>query len=159
MGQDAFPWEIRQARRSEWQDAMALAWRTFLKFEANDYMPQGIKGFEDFVTDSGLYRMFLAGSYELVIALCGGRIIGMISVRGSSHISLLFVDEAYHKKGVGRALVEYLCNYLLTERGASRVTVNAAPYAVGFYHKMGFRDTGLETWQDGILYTPMKLVF
>ncbi len=25
-----FPWEIRAAHREEWQDAMALAWKTFL---------------------------------------------------------------------------------------------------------------------------------
>ena len=158
MGQNAFPWEIRQAHKDEWQDAMSLVWRTFLKFEADDYTSEGIKSFEDFITDSGLYRMFLTGSYEMIVAIENGQIIGVISVRSGSHISLLFVDEEYHKRGVGRALMQYLCNYLLTEAGASRVTVNAAPYAVGFYHKMGFCDIGLEMCQDGILYTPMELI-
>lgn len=157
MGRSDFPCEIRQAHKDEWQDAMSLAWRTFLRFEAKDYTPQGIKSFEDFVTDSGLRRMFLAGSYEVTAAFDKGRMIGMISVRGGSHISLLFVEAAYHRRGVGRALVRHVCNYLLTERGVSVVTVNAAPYAVGFYHKIGFCDTGLETWKGGVLYTPMEL--
>ena len=34
---------IRPARREEWDDAMALAWRTFMKFEAEDYTDKGIK--------------------------------------------------------------------------------------------------------------------
>ena len=54
--------------------------------------------------------------------------------------------------------MRYLCNYLLTEVGVSRVTVNAAPYGIGFYHKLGFQDTGLEMQQDGIRYTPMEFV-
>lgn len=158
MEKEAFPWEIRQAYRDEWQDAMALAWKTFLKYEADDYTPEGIRSFREFITDNTLYRMFLLGSYEMIIALEEKRIIGMITVRGGGHVSLLFVDEQYHKRGVGRALIQYLCRYLLTEEGISRITVNASPYGLGFYHKLGFRDTGLEMQQSGIRYTPMELI-
>jgi len=155
MGEKRISWEIRPAHRTEWQDAMALAWKTFLKYEAGDYTPEGVKSFRDFITDTTLYRMFLLGSYEMIVARDGKRMIGMITVRNGGHVSLLFVDEAYHRRGVGSALMRYLCNYLLTEVGISRVTVNAAPYGVGFYHKFGFQDIGLEIQQDGIRYTPM----
>ena len=37
----------------------------------------------------------------------------------------------------------------------SEITVNAAPYAVGFYHKIGFIDLEKEKTTDGIRYTPM----
>ena len=55
------PWKIRPAYREEWQDAMELAWKTFLKFEADDYTAEGIKSFQDFITDNSLYRMFQIG--------------------------------------------------------------------------------------------------
>ncbi len=158
MEKEIHLWKIRPAYRDEWQDAMALAWKTFLKFEAEDYTPEGIKSFQDFITDHTLYRMFLLGSYEMIVAKEGERMVGMITARSGGHVSLLFVDERYHKKGVGRALMQYLCNYLLTEAGISRITVNASPYGVGFYHRLGFRDTGLETQQNGIRYTPMEFV-
>ena len=151
-------WEVRSAYRDEWQDAMALVWKTFLRFEAEDYTPEGIQHFQEFITDSTLYRMFVTGSYEMIVAVEGKKIIGVITVRSGGHVSLLFVDEQYHRRGVGKSLVQYLCNYLLTEAGISRITVNASPYGTGFYHKMGFRDTGLETWQNGILYTPMEFI-
>ena len=61
-------------------------------------------------------------------------------------------------QGVGRSLVEYLRNYLLSEVGVSRVTVNASPYGLGFYHRLGFRDLGSEQIDDGIRYTPMEFV-
>ena len=133
-------YQIRSAYRDEWDDAMALAWRTFLRFEADIYTAEGIRHFEDFITDTTLHRMFLLGAYQMFVALDHNRIVGMITLRNASHISLLFVDEKYHRQGIGRALIEYLREYLLSEAGVDRVTVNAAPYGVAFYHKLGFRD-------------------
>lgn len=147
---------VRCAYREEWDDAMSLAWRTFMRFEANDYTEEGIKSFQDFITDTTLYRMFVMGAYQLFCAFDGNKLIGMISLRNETHISLLFVDAAYHKMGVGRALIEYVGRYVQSEEGYHKVTVNAAPYAVGFYHKLGFYDTDTEKTNDGVRYTPME---
>lgn len=38
------------------------------------------------------------------------------------------------------------------------MTVNASPYGVPFYHKIGFRNLGEERQRDGILYTPMEYI-
>lgn len=150
--------QVRSAYRNEWQEAMALAWKTFLRFEADVYTPEGVKNFENFVTDSTLYRMFIMGTYQLFVAVEGSRVVGMITLRDTTHISLLFVDEAYHRRGIGRALIRYLADYLATEVGAERMTVSASPYGVGFYHKMGFRDLGPEKTKDGIIFTPMEFI-
>lgn len=147
---------VRSAYRDEWDDAMALAWRTFMRFEANDYSTQGVRSFQEFITDTTLYRMFVMGAYQLFCAFDGKRLVGMISLRNETHISLLFVDALYHKKGVGRALIDYVGKYVLLEEGFHKLTVNAAPYAVGFYHKLGFQDTDIEKTNDGIRYTPME---
>lgn len=151
-------YQIRSAYRDEWQDAMALAWKTFLQFEADVYTPEGVRNFENFITDSTLYRMFIMGEYQLFIALDRHKIVGMITLRDSTHISLLFVDAAYHRQGIGRALIKHLTDYLLTEVGADRVTVNSSPYGIGFYHKIGFRDLSSEEKRDGIIYTPMEFI-
>lgn len=150
--------QVRSAYRNEWQEAMALAWKTFLRFEADVYTPEGVKNFENFITDSTLHRMFIVGTYQLFVALDKNKVVGMITLRDSMHISLLFVDESYHRRGIGRALVKYLTDYLTMEVGARRVTVNASPYGVGFYHKMGFSDVGPEEIRDGIIYTPMEFI-
>lgn len=147
---------IRPAYRDEWDDAMALAWRTFMQFEARDYTPAGVESFQDFITDAVLYRMFVMGAYQLFGAYDNGRMIGMLSLRSETHISLLFVDEKYHRMGIGRELIEYVSRYVLTEEGHNCITVNAAPYATGFYHRVGFVDTNTEQASDGIRYTPMQ---
>lgn len=152
------PYEIRSAYRDEWEDAMALAWKTFLRFEADVYSPEGVRHFADFITDTTLHRMFVMGAYQMFVALDQGRIVGMITLRNATHISLLFVDERYHRRGIGRALMKHLTNYLLTEVGAAYVTVNASPYGVGFYHRLGFKDLRPEEEKDGIIYTPMKFI-
>ena len=95
----------------------------------------------------------------MFVALDQGRIVGMITLRDSKHISLLFVDEKYHRRGIGRALMKYLTEYMVKEMGIRQVTVNASPYGVEFYHKLGFRDLRPEERKDGIIYTPMELKF
>lgn len=147
---------LRPAYRQEWDDAMALAWRTFMQFEAKDCTLQGVESFQDFITDTVLHRMFMMGEYQLFGAYDNGRMVGMISLRRETHISLLFVDEKYHGMGIGRALIEYVSNYVVTEEGHSRITVNAASGATGFYHCVGFTDTDREQTKDGIRYTPME---
>ena len=147
----------RAAYRSEWDICMDLAWRTFLKYEAPEYSDEGISNFKAFVYDDVLKNMFHNGSYQLFVAVKDGVIIGIISLRDNNHISLLFVESKHHRQGVGRGLINKLAEYLYTEMGQTSMTVNAAPYAVEFYHKVGFEDTGKEQESSGIRFTPMVL--
>ena len=142
---------VRPAYREEWDDAMALAWRVFMQFEAGDYTPEGVESFQEFITDSVLYRMFIMGEYQLFGAYDNGRMVGMISLRNETHISLLFVDAAYHRKGIGRKLIRYVSDYVRTEEGRDFI-------AVGFYHRIGFVDTDERQFNDGIWYTPMQKI-
>lgn len=136
---------------------MELAWDTFVKFDAPDYSQEGIDNFHKFVTDDNLRKMFVAGNYQLFVAKDEDRCVGMLSLRERKHISLLFVDAAYHHNGVASALVHFVASYVANEEGLDKLTVNASPYAVGFYHRRGFRDLGQEAVADGIRFTPMEL--
>ena len=133
------PYEVRWARTEEWRPVMRMIWRTFMKFEGKDYSEEGIRNFFNFITGKELYTLFLRGEYRLMVALDEGNIIGAGSVRSRNHLSLLFVDEAYHRRGVGSTILEKLCEYLRTEEGERYMSLQAAPYAVNFYRKQGFR--------------------
>ena len=150
------PYEIRWARVSDWQETMNMIWRTFMKFEACDYTQEGIANFHSFISDGQIFKMFLEGSYLMMVALDGEKIIGQISVRSRNHISLLFVDEVYHKKGVGRALINAMADFLRNERKQVFMSVKAAPYAVGFYRRTGFHICEPEQEFSGIRVTPME---
>lgn len=101
------PYQIRNAYRDEWEDAMSLAWRTFLRFEADVYSPEGVRNFENFITDSTLYRMFVVGSYQMFVALDGKKIVGM----GSRHmIRHTFLCCLWMKSITGRESDGRLCS-------------------------------------------------
>lgn len=148
--------QIRRANIFDWDEAIALAWKTFLKFEAKDYGQEGVDSFREFLSDALLRRMFLTGEYPMFIALDDGKQTGMISLRNKTHISLLFVEEGYHRRGIGRKLISNMEAYIQKEYQERKITVNAAPYAVEFYHHVGFEDVAPQLAKDGIVYTPME---
>lgn len=153
------PYEIRWAKKEEWMPAMKMIWKTFIKFEGKDYTEEGIRNFFEFITDDDLHNAFLNGDYQMMVALDGVRVIGAGSIRSCNHLSLLFVDEEYHHMGIGASLMKKLCDYLKTEAGEQYMSLKAAPYAVNFYRKLGFRAVAPEEQYSGIRVTPMEKVF
>lgn len=152
------PYEVRWARESEWAPAMKMIWRTFLQYDGKDYTQEGIRSFFEFITDDDLYMAFLRGEYQMMVALEKGRIIGAGSLRNRNHLSLLFVDGDYHHMGVGSTILIRLCDYLEREMGERYMSLRAAPYAVDFYRKLGFRTIRPEEEYSGIRVTTMVKV-
>ncbi len=148
--------EIRYLKPEEWDDAMALAWKIFLRFEAGEYTEEGIHGFLDLISDERLKRLFEFGEYPVYAAFDGQTMVGMISLRNINHISLLFVADAYHRQGIGTHLLYAMKEHVRRDGRKQTITVNAAPFAVPFYHAIGFEDTDGQTEQNGIIFTPMK---
>ena len=149
---------IRPAVEDEYDEAMALVWQVFTRFNAPEYSEEGVKKFRQFLDDKILRKMFRTGDYRIFGFFVDNRIEGVISLRNKNHISLLFVNEKYQKKGVGSRLLRYLGEYCRDWEDQEFITVNSSPYAVGFYHKYGFKDTDNVRFSDGISFTPMKLV-
>lgn len=151
--------EVRKLKKNEWTTAMALAWRTFLAFESEEYGPEGVTNFYKFVTSPLLEKMFLQGDYLAVGAFQGDELVGICGLRSGTFLSILFVDERYHHRGIATALVGYIVQYLSENIGRGTMTVHSSPYAVEFYHHLGFTDDGSQVTENGIIYTPMKMDF
>lgn len=156
MKKQAENYTFRMAVEKDWEPAMKLAWETFLIFEAQEYGEEGIESFRDFISDQRLKNMFLKGEYQMMVALHEDKIVGFITVRNRSHISLLFVNKKYHRQGIGSVLIDKMGEYLITEVGVDYMTVDSAPYALEFYHKLGFWDLAPRQQKQGIIYTSMK---
>lgn len=139
--------ELRMLNEAEKPAAMDLCWRVFLEFEAPDYPPQGVAAFRSYIEDAtAVDALTVLGAFD------SGELTGVLGAEGN-HVALFFVDPAHHRRGVGRALFERL----LEDRRAETLTVNAAPYAVEIYRRLGFYPTDQEQLApDGIRYRPME---
>lgn len=150
---------LRPIFEFEWDEAMKLVWDTFVLFDAPKYSREGIKNFKSFVRDPSLKDLYLEGKYPTFVALLNGMIVGVISIRNKNHISLLFVDRDFQKRGIASKLILKAVDHVKVKENKSNITVFSSPPAIGFYHKCGFTDTSNEITTDGITYTPMKLNF
>ena len=144
---DSGTFTIKDIEETGQTQALDLAWRVFKKFEAPEYSEQGIESFRQALRSSkflSLLKTYGAFNQE--------EMVGMLSTRNKgSHIALLFVDERFHRMGIGRKLFELA----LTNCPTQEMTVNSSPYAIEVYHALGFIDADVEQITDGIRYTPM----
>lgn len=147
-------------RAMQLEDAPAvseLVLRTFHLFVAPDYRAEGIQAFTGFVQPVPLQNRLRLGAHGFV-AVVDDRIVGMIELRNLSHITLLFVDSAYQRRGISRELVRLALEFCREYNPQLReVTVNSSPYAVEIYRRLGFVPTNIQQDTNGILYVPMKL--
>ncbi|WP_337264277.1 MULTISPECIES: N-acetyltransferase [unclassified Serratia (in: enterobacteria)] len=70
------------------------------------------------------------------VYLCGGQIVGFISVLNERFIGALFVQQEFHGKGVGQALMTYVQQH---HPWLSLEVYEQNLRACAFYRKQGFR--------------------
>lgn len=141
--------EIRKiTENSQREAAINLIWETFLQFDAPDYSAEGVQAFEQFIRcRETVSALTFFGAYQ------NDQLRGALAMReDGGHICCFFVQAQSHRQGIGRSLWEHV----LRSSPHSAFTVNSSPYAVPFYHKLGFQDTAQEQLSDGIRFTPMR---
>lgn len=141
--------QIRPLEKNETKDAIDLAKKVFSEFEAPDYGEAGIEHFSNSLNDAG----YLNG-IRFYGAFNGSELVGMLGFREKTrHICLLFVDGKYHRLGIGTRLFREAYK---NHEGKS-VTVNASPYGLPFYQRLGFVPGEKEQIVNGLRFTPMIL--
>ncbi len=132
-----------------------LVRRVFDAFVGNGYSQEGIDEFFRSVSSESLARR-LTEDHFILLATHKDRVVGMIDVRDCERISLFFVDADYHRKGIGKTLLNRaLANCRNAAPEALHVDVDSSPYAVPIYEKLGFLRTGPLQSYNGIQFVPM----
>lgn len=138
---------IRRLSEEEKPSALALIWEVFLKFEAPEYSSEGTEFFRSILDD----KEYIS-EREFIDAFDGEKLVGVISMGRSPHINFFFVREEYHRRGIGRRLFETA----VKSRPEKCITVNASPYAVPVYRRLGFVPTDKMQETKGIKFLPME---
>lgn len=158
MLEDSFWYQVRSAEKQEWEAVIAFVWNAFLQSEGKQCTALGRDLFWQFITNSDLKDSFAKGEYPVLLALKDDRIIGAAAVRYHNHLSLLFVDEAYRYRGIGKELLHIVMQYV-RDMGERYISLQAVSGAVPFYQRYGFRGIRPEEEFAGIRVTYMEKYF
>jgi len=148
---------IKPAVEADLEACAALVRKSFDRFVAPGYSPEGRETFYRFIRVEEL-RSLLGRGFSILCAWQEEALAGVLAVREVSHISLFFVDPRYMHRGVGRRLMASLLEELRSRKPlVTEVTVHSSPYAREIYRQLGFRAVGEPLEQNGIRFVPMKL--
>lgn len=129
----------------------------FNAYVAPDYEEKGNQEFFKYANPEAMSERVKNNHFVLVAAV-GDRIVGMIEMRDFDHLSLLFVDSDFHRRGISRELLRQAVDICRENRpDMAEVLVNSSPFAIPVYEKLGFRITGPEQTVNGIRFQSMVL--
>ena len=130
----------------------------FKKYVAPDYPKHGINEFMSFIKPQNLLERIQKEGHFIITAKDDNKIVGVIGIRDMHHISLLFVDEKYQGKGIGKKLISLaLEKILIQDECTKELTVYSSPYAKEIYKKMGFTQDGPKQEKNGIIFIPLRM--
>lgn len=124
--------------------------------------PQG-QGAESFLVSmsaDAIASYIRDGAFTYMVARdeCGD-MAGAAALRSDNHLFHLFVAPAWQRQGVATLLWQDLAERAQLEGRRRPFTVNATPYAVPFYERMGFEVAGKRVETRGVAFIPMTRQF
>lgn len=150
--------KLRPLNPGEEVEVVNLVARSFNEFIAPDFPEEGIEEFFNYANPRSLVKRS-EGSHFVFVAEAQGAIAGMIEIREMRHVSMLFVDKAYHRRGIGKELLGAALDIIKSERRPpKKLTVHSSRFAVPFYESLGFVRTEEEKIIHGVIHIPMALV-
>jgi GNAT superfamily N-acetyltransferase len=141
----------RRPKLGEEYQISGCMWASADLWELTDGTPDSVDEWTKLCNPSELRGRILSGE-KMLIATWNEIVVGFIAFKRGNHLSLLFVRREFSGQGIGREL------FTRSIKDLEEVTVNAAEEAVGFYQKVGFKQSGNRFFKHGIWGTPMKWV-
>ena len=150
--------EYRELKPDNLYEASSLVWVIFSEFVAPGYSQVGIETFRKFIQPEELEKSLGSGRFFIMGCFDREKLVGVVLMRDFCHVSLLFVDKAYHRRGIAKKLFTKAMKRCTQENPKLvEITVNSSLYAVEIYRRLGFEIEGNETTKDGITFVPMKM--
>lgn len=146
----------RKAKIGDEEKICKVIIESFNKYVGIGYSSEGRDEFYRFVNPS-IIRERLEMNDLMTLALVDQQIVGVIAMRNRNHISLLFVDDAFHRRGIGKKLLMETIKLSNVQDELTFITVNSSPYAIEIYKKLGFEITNIEQEKNGIAFIPMRM--
>jgi len=135
--------KIRKATKKDLEEVAILIRKTFKRFNSKGESKRAVRNYlSHFSTKKENFHKLkknFSDSPLFFVAEESKKIIGVIRGR-PNRIFNLFVDSNYHKKGVGRRLVEMFEKKAFAHK-SKIIKISASLYAVPFYQRRGYKKT------------------
>ena len=152
---------LRNMKPEEAESASKVALAALNAIDVNGFTSEGKAVFANYASPNAIASRLSLG-HEVILAALDTEIAGMIEIRNSNHISMLFVSPEHVNKGIGTKLLSYAIEQIRKYQKAkviNQVTVFATDNSVPFYLKRNFRVSAARQERDGINYTTMVFQF
>ena len=146
-------YDIRAATPEDVRPALDFAQAIFEQYVLPDFDPPASERLGLHMDNEEQMQAYQEGRWAMFVAFDGLRIVGMACERDGSHIRKLYVDGAYHRQCIAKALMDAI----LAEMPARTITINSSRHGLPFYLSYGFVPTDVEQNSNGFIYTPMAL--
>jgi ribosomal protein S18 acetylase RimI-like enzyme len=146
---------VCHAQRGELAAAAQLVQRLLIERVSKWLEPSAISEYSEFATADSMQLRYDAGHKFWLAKIPADQIVGMLEVKGSAHVLMLFVHAEFQRRGVARALLRGAFPGFPNMR--FNVTVNSIPQSIPAYERMGFVRAGEEQNVRGIRFVPMTL--
>lgn len=138
---------IRKLTKDEYRNAADLSYKVCMESGINDFTQEGIETFKSFI-----YNISLMNELDLYGAFDNNLLIGVVGInRKRQHISLFFIQQEYHRQGIGKSLFYYMMN----DCNFTKISVNSSTYGELFYKSLGFKKVSEKELNKGITSIPM----
>ncbi|MBO5313542.1 MAG: GNAT family N-acetyltransferase [Clostridia bacterium] len=128
-------------------ECLDLVWSVFSVFEVPDFPEEGVLEYKRIIEQTKRQEniVFYGATHR-------GRVVGVMGMREGNHIGYFYVNPQYHRRGIGKRLFALMRkDYCVQE-----FTVNACPYGVPVYERLGFVKTDTQQNVNGVIFIPMK---
>lgn len=148
---------FKRYQNGQEQDIYNFVKKVYDEFVSDDYSDEGDCFFYDWISPSNIASR-QKEEITILTAISDGNIVGMIEIRENKNISLLFVDKEFQRQGIAKELFHHaIKDCLQKDKQLKTFHVNASPYSVSIYKKIGFVEKNTMQVQFGIKYVPMEM--
>ncbi len=147
---------IEKFQNGQEKQISRLIKQVYDEFVSPDYSTEGNQFFYDWIDPLKIAER-QKGQRNILVALSGPEMVGVIEIRNNNTVSLLFVDKEYQRQGIAKRLFnEALKDCVQRNPTLKKVFVHASPFSIPIYKKLGFQETAPIQIENGIKYLPMQ---
>ena len=151
------PLIVRPMHQGEESEVFNLVQRVFNEFIAPTYSQEGSDEFFRYAHSEALAQRS-QNNHFVLLAVVEDNPVGMIDIRDNIHVSMLFVDRSFQRRGISRALLQQALDECRKQKpDLTQITVHAVPNSVPIYERLGFRPVSAEQVINGVRFVSMIL--